>query len=187
MVTGKLPGRAEDEQWTLTDNWLAHDAAGRTFRATASASTGAARAMFIGVVLLAILPGVALACMIPMTISEDLSVYDRIFVGEITGIHLESYEAAKLRCENPADFYCFGSDSTPRFAIDVVVWQPIRGIVAKRETLKLGGCGVPLPSPLQFGVFFVDDDGANFAEYWDPSDRADVAKKIEELKVRLAQ
>ena len=83
---------------------------------------------------------------------NSLSSYSSIFIGEVTGIHLEDYEAYLLKKPN----FVYVTSSTPGFQADLVISEVLRGEdKSSTAKLRMGGCMVRVPELKQKGIFFV--------------------------------
>jgi hypothetical protein len=93
-------------------------------------------------------------------VSEDLSEYSAVFLGEVTGIHLTDYEAFRARKHpdgklNDEEIMDHVLVNNLDFEIRVLVDREFIGLSKGVEVVLLGGCSVEQPKLKERGVFFV--------------------------------
>ena len=87
---------------------------------------------------------------------SDLDKYDQIFIAEVTGVHLVEYEKDRLKSLSQGKNQRWFTDLTQEQHLTILVTKIFSGEPARKLEVKVGGCGVVTPSPLMYGIFFVD-------------------------------
>ena len=136
-----------------------------------------------GLALLAISP--ALACHRDYPDLESLEKYSAIFLGNVTGIHLDDYENRLL---GQPDGLVAGTeftivDGSGAVTVDVVILSSFRGKPPHSIAVRLVGCTAPLPQLKQSAVFFLLPDGTSAVTIWDSNDAfAPTLSRLEKSK-----
>ena len=94
---------------------------------------------------------------------RDLSEYDQIFVGVISGVHMTHFERNIVNKKNNR-FYIESSDIQMPFKVHAVVIESLKGQPQDVKELTLGGCGVIPPKLYDEVVFFVNGDNADMVK-----------------------
>ena len=103
--------------------------------------------------------------------SKALDRYSAVFLGVVTGIHLEGYENRLLGKPDVS----FGDqnitliDGSSPVSVTTVSTQSIRGAPNTALTLRLVGCTTSLPALRERGLFFVNSDGTSAVTVWQSS------------------
>lgn len=127
----------------------------------------AAPALLIATALLS-MP--AFACRTIEPSATTLDQYSSVFVGRVTGLHLEGYENRLLGLPDAVDSELGQISITNGAApvsLRVAVLQTIRGPANGAVELRLAGCTFDLPQPKDRGIFFVLPGGSATVVVWE--------------------
>lgn len=105
---------------------------------------------------------------------DSLGQYSAVFLGRVTGIHLDGYEnhlLGKGDANLGGQLLTITDGSTP-VSVTTVVSRAIRGAPTSPLRLQLVGCTKPLPVLKQRGLFFVARDGQSAVTIWESDSRA---------------
>ncbi len=115
-------------------------------------------------------PGVAGACRPVLPQADQLERYTSVFVGHVTGLHLEGYENKLLGTPDLLDAelgpLVITNGASP-VSVNLAVTKAIRGPASGALALRLAGCTLDLPHLKDRGVFFVLPDGKFTAVVWE--------------------
>ena len=123
----------------------------------------------------ALFPTAASACqrMVPDPVALD--GFAAIFIGHITGIHLEGYENRLLGKPDLVDpelgALTITNGASP-VGIRVVVSREIRGAASNPMEFHLAGCTFDLPQLQARGIFFVLPGGTSVVVAWEEDQAA---------------
>lgn len=95
--------------------------------------------------------------------------YSSVFLGTVTGIHLDGFEQRLLTEHHGRiydQFFSFLDGSSP-VSVDVVSTNVVSGKATSKMTLRLVGCTTSLPSLKERGIFFVREAGQSAVTVWE--------------------
>ena len=124
-------------------------------------------AAFLGA---AVLPATADACQRMEPSAETLDGYESVFVGRVTGLHLEGYENRLLSKPDLVDPELGAltiTNGASLVSVRVAVSRSIRGPSSGAVELRLAGCTFDLPQLRDSGIFFVHPGGASTVVTWE--------------------
>jgi hypothetical protein len=101
--------------------------------------------------------------------SDALDGYSVIFLGTITGIHLDGYEAqllGKVGKSVVGQTLTLTDGSSP-VSVTAVPTESVRGIAKAPAVLRLVGCTTALPALKERGLFFVNSGGESAITVWE--------------------
>lgn len=101
----------------------------------------------------------AIACMGRILPDKNFDVYETIFIGEVTGVHLTQYQERMVKGLKSDEGFTVWTDTTPEYEVTVLPQRLKKGSASEVETLKISGCGLPEPRVRQTGLFFVKPNG----------------------------
>ena len=116
------------------------------------------------------LPGLGEACNRVLPHAEQLDQYSSVFVGHVTGLHLEGYEnelLGKPDVVDPELGPLVITNGAMPVSVNVAVTRAISGSASGGVKLRLAGCTFDLPELKQRGVFFVLPNGEFTAVVWE--------------------
>ena len=123
-------------------------------------------ALFLSTVFFSAAAG---ACQRMVPTLDALDDYAAIFIGHITGIHLEGYENRLLGKPDLADpelgALTITNGASP-VGIRTVVSHEIRGPASGAIELQLAGCTFDVPRLRERGIFFVLPGGKSVVAVW---------------------
>lgn len=129
------------------------------------------RLLALAALLLAgLLPLPGSACQRTSPTDYGLDEYEAVFVGRVTGIHLEGYEnglLAKPDLVDPELGAITVTNGASPVNVRVAVTEPIRGTAAAAMDLDLAGCTFDLPELRERGIFFVLADKISTVVVWE--------------------
>ena len=99
------------------------------------------------------------ACMGRILPDKNFDVYEHIFIGQVTGIHLTKYQDRMVTGLKSDEGFTAWTDTTPEYEVTILPQRLKKGSVSEIETLKISGCGIPEPRVRQVGLFFVKPNG----------------------------
>ena len=113
------------------------------------------------------------ACHVVQPVAGQTGDYEAIFVGEVTGIRLRSYENLQLSradgCtieEDGVEPMCFNITSDPLVSVFALPRVVVRGNVTDVQELDQAGCNNPNLALKDRGIFFVNQGGHSAAIVW---------------------
>jgi hypothetical protein len=116
----------------------------------------------------------ASACHVVQPVKGRTDSYEAIFIGEVTGIRLRSYENVQLGrtdgCTIEQDGVkplCFNLTSDPLVSIFALPQIVVRGDVTDVQELDQAGCNKPDLALKERGIFFVNPGGHSAAIVWE--------------------
>jgi hypothetical protein len=116
------------------------------------------------------LPSVADACRRMQPNAGSLEQYSSVFVGQVTGLHLEGYENRLLGKPDLVDPelgpLTITNGASP-VSVSAAVTRAIQGPASGAVELHLAGCTFDLPQLKERGVFFVLPDGKFTVVAWE--------------------
>ena len=114
--------------------------------------------------------------------AKALNSYSAIFLGVVTGIHLDGYENRLL---GKPDGFIDGegitiTDGSSPVSVTAVSINSVRGSSNNVVTLRLVGCTTALPALREQGLFFVNSDGKSAVTVWqsNSSEFTDMLKQL---------
>jgi hypothetical protein len=133
----------------------------------------------------------AFACHVVRPIPGEIDKFSAIFVGEVTGIRLRSYENLQLGkydgCTIPEageQSICFNIASDPKETVFALPRQVIRGEIKDVIELDQNGCNRESISMKDRAIFFVNSGGTSAMIVWE--DEPDFNTWLKRLGVSLA-
>lgn len=101
----------------------------------------------------------AAACMGKVLPDKDFDKYETIFIGEVTGVQLTTYQSRMVMGLRTKETYQSWTDTTPEYEVTVLPRRLKKGSAFEVEILKISGCGVLEPKVRQTGLFFIKPNG----------------------------
>lgn len=101
----------------------------------------------------------AIACMGRILPDRDFDKYEAIFIGEVTGVQLTTYQSRMVTGLRTKETYRSWTDTTPEYEVTVLPRRLKKGSTSEVEILKISGCGVLEPKVRQIGLFFIKPNG----------------------------
>jgi hypothetical protein len=100
---------------------------------------------------------------------KSLDQYSAVFLGAVTGIHLDGYESRLLgKPDGVIDAQAIIlTDGSSPMSVTTVATQSVRGASKTALTLRLVGCTNSLPALRERGLFFVNPDGVSAVTAWE--------------------
>ena len=117
-----------------------------------------------------LLPATADACRRMEPSAESLDQYESVFVGRVTGLHLEGYEnrlLGKADLVDPELGALNITNGASPVSVRVAVSRSIRGSSFGAVELRLAGCTFDLPQLREGGIFFVHPGGEATVVSWE--------------------
>lgn len=87
---------------------------------------------------------------------HNLEKYSQIYIGEVTGVVLSEYESNRIKSIEKGENRKWFSDITLPHTVSAVVTKAFRGSPDIKVSYEIVGCGVVIPSPGKYGIFFVE-------------------------------
>lgn len=126
--------------------------------------------MVLRVIGALILCPVADACPAPTRPGAD-STYPTIILGEVVGVRLTDYAAARQKQISEGTTHAWMSDASAGYEVEVIPIEVFTGSATDLVTLKIPmGCAIRRADLNQFGIFFVKDEGVALPLYQDDRD-----------------
>lgn len=117
-------------------------------------------------------------CIGPTRPLED-EAYPKIFLGEVVGIRLVDYAAARLEQMRKGTATAWMTDESPAYEVDLLLIETFRGALASQVTLKVPrGCAIPEADLRLFGIFYANEDGTALPIYQDDLEYAERLGKL---------
>ena len=101
----------------------------------------------------------AISCMGRILPDKDFDTYETIFIGQVTGVHLSTYQDRMVTGLRNDPGYNSWTDTTPEYEVIVLPQRLKKGSASEIETLKISGCGILEPKVRQVGLFFIKSNG----------------------------
>jgi hypothetical protein len=116
---------------------------------------------------------------------KSLDQYSAVFLGAVTGIHLDGYESRLLgKPDSVTDGQAITlTDGSSPVSVTTVATQFVRGAPKAALTLRLVGCTNFLPALRERGLFFVNPDGTSAVTVWESSPK-EFAHWLEQLGIQ---
>lgn len=123
---------------------------------------------------LAMLGSLSWGCPAPTKPLEDAK-YSTILLGEVVGIRLTEYSAARQKQMRDRAKYPLLSDASPGYEIEVLPIELFKGAngtpVGELVTLRVpSGCAIPRAELNQYGIFFLNEQNIAMPIYQDDPD-----------------
>ena len=99
------------------------------------------------------------ACIARILPDKDFDKYQTIFIGEVTGVHLQEYQDMMVKGLREKNGYSVFTDTTLEYEVTVLPQRLKKGSVTETLKLKISGCGMLEPRVRQIGLFFIKPDG----------------------------
>ena len=101
----------------------------------------------------------AIACMGRVLPDKNFDNYETIFIAEVTGVHLTTYQKRMITGLRTKEGYRSWTDTTPEYEVTVLPQRLKKGSASEVEKLKISGCGIIEPKVRQTGLFFIKPNG----------------------------
>lgn len=126
------------------------------------------------IVCLSMLCSLSWACPAPTRPHEDAK-YSTILLGEVVGVRLTDYAAARQKQMRDRAKYPLLSDASPSYEIEVLPIELLKGangsLVGELVTLRVpSGCAIPRADLNQYGLFFLNEQNIAMPVYQDDPD-----------------
>lgn len=123
---------------------------------------------------LAMLWSLSWGCPSPTRPLEDAK-YSTILLGEVVGVRLTDYAAARQKQIRDRAKYPLLTDASPGYEIEVLPIELLKGtngnLVGELVTLRVAsGCAIPRAELSQYGLFFLNEQNIAMPMYQDDSD-----------------
>ena len=94
----------------------------------------------------------------PLNLNKVLnfSNYSDIFIGEVTGVHLNEYEKIILEDVKAGRYGPLPIKGSKDHTLHIVVTKTFTGNFNGKLVLKTGGCNIMLPTLKERGIFLID-------------------------------